>query len=110
MPKTSRSISSPAGGLALAIGFYLVVTVTLRLVEPDRPTVGPPGSCPGSRSHCCSRSSRLTRHVSRRARWLRKVGIALIMGLVVLTVISTVILIDDLITGGRVTESASPSS
>jgi hypothetical protein len=47
MPKTSRSISSRGGPLALAIGFYLVVRVTLRLVEPDRPTVGPRWLVPG---------------------------------------------------------------
>jgi len=98
----------PRWPLALAIGFYLVVTVTLRLVEPDRPTVGPRWLVPGIEvALLLALVAADPNHISRRARWLRKVGSALIMGLVVLTVISTVILIDDLITGGRVTESAS---
>jgi uncharacterized membrane protein len=98
----------PRWPLALAIGFYLAVTVTLRLVEPDRPTVGPRWLVPGIEiALLLALVAANPNHISRRARWLRKVVIALIMGLVVLTVIATVILIDDLITGGRVTESAS---
>jgi hypothetical protein len=98
----------PRWPLALAIGFYLVVTLILRVVEPDRPTIGPRWLVPGIEAALLlALVAADPSHISTRARWLRKVGIALIMGLVGLTVIATVTLIDDLITGGRVTESAS---
>jgi hypothetical protein len=103
-----RVVIEPRWPLAAAVGFYLVVTLTLRIVVPDRPTVGPRWLVPGIEiALLLALVAADPNHITRRARWLRKVGIALIMGLVVLTVISTVKLIDDLIVGGRVTDSAS---
>ena len=46
--------------------------------------------------------------VTRRHRWLRRASIALVVSLAVVAVLSTGILIADLIRGSRVTESASP--
>ena len=45
-------------------------------------------------------------HAGRRRRWLRPVAIALVISLVVVALISTAVLITELIRGGKVTESA----
>jgi hypothetical protein len=46
-------------------------------------------------------------HVNRRQQWLRPVSLALVLALAVVTLISTGVLIRDLVIGGKVTESAS---
>jgi uncharacterized membrane protein len=46
-------------------------------------------------------------HVGRRSSWLRRVGIALVVSLVVVALVSTAVLVTDLIRGGKVTTSAS---
>jgi hypothetical protein len=46
--------------------------------------------------------------VSARGRWLRRLSIALVLSLTVVAVVSTAVLITDLIRGGKVTESAGP--
>ena len=98
----------PRWPLALAIGFYLAVTLTLRLVEPDRPTLGPRWLVPTIELLLLvALVAADPSHLTRRAKWLRRIGVVLILGLVVVTIISTVVLIYDLITGGRATESAS---
>jgi uncharacterized membrane protein len=98
----------PRWPLALAIGFYLVVTLILRLVEPDRPTLGPRWLVPAVELLLLvALAAADPSHLSRRAKWLRRVGVILILALVALTIASTVVLIYDLITGGRATESAS---
>jgi len=98
----------PRWPLALVVGFYLAISVTLRVVEPNRPSVGPHWLVPAIEA--CLLLALLAAdpsHISTRGRWLRRVGIVLIFGLVAVTIISTVILLDDLVTGGRATESAS---
>ena len=103
-----RIVIEPRWPLALVVGFYLLITVALRLVEPDRPTLGPRWLVPGIEiALLLALVAANPNHVTRRARWLRRVGIALIFGLLVVTIVSTIVLINDLITGGRVTESAS---
>lgn len=103
-----RIFIEPRWPLALVVGCYLAVTLTLRIVEPDRPSIGPRWLVPGIEiALLLALVAADPNHISRRARWLRKVGIVLIMGLVVLTILATIKLINDLITGGRVTESAS---
>lgn len=98
----------PRWPLALVVGFYLAISVTLRIAEPNRPSVGPHWLVPSIEAGLLlALVAADPSHVSRRARWLRHVGIVLILGLVAVTIISTTILIDDLITGGQATESAS---
>jgi uncharacterized membrane protein len=98
----------PRWPLALVIGFYLAVTLTLRLVEPDRPTLGPTWLVPAIEiGLLVALVAANPAHITRRARWLRQVGIVLILGLVAATIASTLVLIDDLITGGPATGSAS---
>jgi uncharacterized membrane protein len=98
----------PRWPLALVVGLYLAISVTLRVLEPNRPSVGPHWLVPAIEAGLLlALVAADPSHVSRRARWLRRVGIVLILGLVAVTIISTVVLIDDLVTGGRATESAS---
>jgi uncharacterized membrane protein len=98
----------PRWPLALVVGFYLVISVILRIAEPNRPSVGPHWLVPAIEAGLLLvLVAADPSHISRRARWLRRVGIALVFGLVGVTITSTIILIDDLITGGRATESAS---
>lgn len=98
----------PRWPLALVVGAYLALSLILRLVEPNRPTIGPTWLVPSIEALllvCLVAAD--PSHVSRRAKVLRPISIVLVMGLVGVTIIATVTLIDDLITGGRATASAS---
>ena len=96
----------PRWPVALAVFIYIVITIVLRLVVPRRESLGPHWLIPLVEivllvvlvlAHPSS--------AAERAR-LRKVAIALIALLVVSALLSTTILIGELIKGSKVTESA----
>lgn len=98
----------PRWPLALVVGAYLAISLVLRLVEPNRPTIGPVWLVPSIEALLLvALVAADPAHVSRRAKVLRPVAIVLVFGLLAVTVIATVTLIDDLVTGGRATQSAS---
>jgi hypothetical protein len=98
----------PRWPIALVVGAYLAISITLRVIEPDRPSLGPKWLVPAIEAGLLvALVAADPSHISVRARWLRRVGIVLTFCLLVVTILGTVILIRDLIEGGKVTESAS---
>jgi uncharacterized membrane protein len=98
----------PRWPIALAVGCYLALSISLRIAVPDRPSIGPHWLVPAIEGGLLlALVAADPSHVTARARWLRRVGIALTLALLVVTISSTVDLIRDLIQGGKVTESAS---
>jgi hypothetical protein len=94
--------------IALAVGCYLTLSIFLRIAVPDRPSLGPHWLVPAIEAGLLlALVAADPNHVSVRARWLRGVGIVLTLALLVVTISSTVVLIKDLIEGGKATESAS---
>jgi hypothetical protein len=95
--------------IALAVAAFLAISITLRIVEPDREKLGPAWLVPGIElAMLVALLAADPARVSRRHRWLRRVSIALIVSLTIIAVVATGILIADLINGGKVTEAASP--
>ena len=98
----------PRWPIALAVGSYLGVSILLRVAVPDRPSIGPHWLVPAIEAGLLiALVAWDPNHITARARWLRRVGIGLTLSLLVVTITSTVILIKDLVEGGRVTNSAS---
>jgi hypothetical protein len=97
----------PRWPVALAVSFFIAVTIVLRLAVPDRASLGPAWLVPGI--EIATLSALLAAdpaHVRERRRWLRPVSIGLVVALAAAALISTAILIADLIQGGKVTEAA----
>lgn len=95
--------------IALAVAAFIAISVTLRIVEPDRESLGPSWLVPAIEiAMLAALVAADPARVSARAAWLRRLSIGLIVSLAVVAVVSTAILITDLIRGSRVTEEASP--
>ena len=97
----------PRWPIALALSGYIVISITLRIAEPTRESLGPHWLIPSIEvallgALIAADPARL----HRRARWLRRVSIALIFALAAATLLATAVLIVDLIRGGKVTQSA----
>jgi len=115
--------STPAGGSAdrpeedvfveprwpilLVFGFFIALTIVLRIVEPHRESLGPYWVVPSIEVVLLVvLLAADPAQVSRRRRWLRPLGIVLTVCLVAVALISTAVLITELVQGGKVTESA----
>jgi hypothetical protein len=99
----------PRWPIALAVSAFTAITVALRILEPDRESLGPTWLVPGI--EIAMLGALLTAdpaRVAARASWLRRLSIALVLSLVVVAVSSTAVLISDLIRGATVAESAGP--
>jgi hypothetical protein len=95
--------------IALVVAAFIAISITLRVVEPDRESLGPSWVVPAIEiAMLVALIVADPARVSTRARWLRRLSIGLIVLLAVVAVLSTAILITDLIEGDRVTESAGP--
>ena len=95
--------------IALAVAAFIALSITLRFVEPDRESLGPPWLVPGIEiAMLLALIAADPARVSTRARWLRRVSRALVVSLVVAAVVATALLINDLIRGEQVTEEAGP--
>jgi hypothetical protein len=98
----------PRWPVALAVSFFIAITVTLRALQPHRESLGPHWLVPSIEvAMLVALLAADPAHATGRRRWLRPVSIALVLALVVVALLSTVVLITDLIRGGKVTESAS---
>jgi hypothetical protein len=98
----------PRWPVALVIAGFIAITVTLRFLEPERESLGPHWLVPGIEiamlgALIAADPARL----SERRRWLRRLSLTLVMALVVVALLSTAVLITDLVSGAKVTESAS---
>jgi hypothetical protein len=98
----------PRWPVALAVLFFIVITVTLRVVQPHRESLGPHWLVPGIEiAVLVVLVAADPTHVSERRRWLRPLSIGLVFALLAAALISTGVLITDLIRGGKVTNEAS---
>jgi hypothetical protein len=105
--REERLILEPRWPIALTLGFFIAMSIALRVAAPHRSSLGPDWVVPGIEIGLllvllAADPARLSGH----RLWLRRVAIALVILLAGAALASTVILIDDLITGGEVTESA----
>lgn len=97
----------PRWPIALALSAYIAITIVLRVVEPHRESLGPHWFVPAVEIALLGALIAADpARMHRRARWLRRVSIALVFALAVAAFVSTAILIVDLIQGGKVTQSA----
>jgi hypothetical protein len=99
----------PRWPIALAVSAFTAITVALRILEPDRESLGPTWLVPGIEiAMLGALLAADPARVAARAGWLRRLSIALVLSLVVVAVSSTAVLISDLIRGATVAESAGP--
>jgi len=97
----------PRWPIALALSLFIVVTVVLRLVEPEREALGPDWLVPGIEiALLAALIAANPAQLAGRAKWLRPISISLIGLLAFTAMVSTVVLIVDLVEGSKVTQSA----
>jgi hypothetical protein len=97
----------PRWPVALAIGCFIAITVTLRIAVPNNVSLGPRWLIPGIEIAMLGMllAADPTRILARRW-WLRRISLALVIVLAGAVMLSTGVLIRDLIEGGKVTNSA----
>jgi hypothetical protein len=97
----------PRWPIALALSFYIAITVVLRVAEPHSESLGPRWLVPGIEiSLLVALIAANPAQLAGRARWLRPASITLIGALAVVAMLSSAVLIVDLVTGSKVTQSA----
>ena len=97
----------PRWPVALALGVFIAISITLRVVEPHRESLGAPWLVPAVEiGLLLVLLAADPAHVSGRRRWLRPISIVLVLLLAAAALVSTAVLIVDLVRGGNVTESA----
>ena len=98
----------PRWPIALAVSVFIAITVTLRVIQPHRESLGPPWLVPGIElGLLVALIAADPAHVSGRRRWLRPVSIGFVLALLAVALIATGVLITDLTRGGKVTNEAS---
>jgi hypothetical protein len=93
--------------VALAVGTFIAISIALRIAVPNRESLGPHWVVPAVEFAllvCLIFAD--PAHIAGRRRWLRRVSIALVLGLTAAMLVSTGILVRDLIIGGKVTNEA----
>lgn len=102
-----RAGIEPRWPIVLTLGTFVALTIVLRVIEPKREGLGPHWLVPGIEIALLGVIAAADpARVSGRRRWFRRVSIALVSLLTVVALISTAVLITDLVRGGSVTESA----
>ena len=97
----------PRWPIALALGFFIAVSIVLRVAVPNRSSLGPDWLVPGTEiGLLLLLLAADPARVNGRRRWLRKLAIGLVVLLGAAAFAATVRLIVDLIEGGEVTNSA----
>jgi uncharacterized membrane protein len=104
----SVGLGEPRWPIVLAVGVYTTMTIALRLVEPHRESLGPPWLVPGIEiSMLAVLALADPARIGTRARWMRGFSIVLILSLLAVALLSSVVLITELVRGGTVTNSGS---
>jgi hypothetical protein len=97
----------PRWPVAVVISVFIAITVTLRVLQPHRESLGPPWLVPSIEiAMLAALLAADPAHVSGRRKWLRPLSLALVLALAAVTLLATGVLIRDLIIGGDVTKSA----
>ena len=98
----------PRWPIALSLIVFIAITIVLRVVEPQRESVGSPWVVPGLEvALLVALLLADPARVAGRRRWLRRLSIALVIALLAAALFAAVVLITELIRGGKVTDSAS---
>ena len=86
---------------------FIALTIVLRVVEPEREHLGPPWFVPAVEiGLLVALLAADPMHLARRTRWLRPLAITLILLLMGMVFVSDAVLLTDIITGSKVTQSA----
>jgi uncharacterized membrane protein len=97
----------PRWPMALTLAVFIAITVAVRIAEPHRESLGPGWLVPGIEiAMLLTLLAADPAHLSRRARRLRRIAGVLIVALAAVALLSTAVLVTDLITGGPVTNAA----
>lgn len=97
----------PRWPIAVVLSSFIVLTIVLRIAEPERESLGPHWLAPAIEvGLLLALIAANPAHLVGRARWLRPLSISLIGLLAAVGLFSTVVLISDLVRGSKVTESA----
>ena len=97
----------PRWPIALVLGCFVLLSIVLRVVEPDRESLGPHWLIPSIEiALLIVLLAADPGRVSGRRHWLRPLSIALVAALAAAALLSTAVLITELVQGGKVTESA----
>lgn len=97
----------PRWPIALVLGSFIVLSIVLRAVEPHRESLGPHWLIPGIEiALLIVLLAADPGRVSGRRHWLRPLSVALVAALAAAALLSTAVLITELVQGGKVTESA----
>ena len=106
-PDDERVFVEPRWPVALALGAFIIITIVLRVAQPERESLGPHWLIPGAEiALLLVLLAADPAHVHGRRRWLRPLAIALVGVLALAAAVSTGVLITELLRGGKVTESA----
>jgi hypothetical protein len=98
----------PRWPVALVIAGFIAITVALRILEPEHESLGPHWLVPGLEiGMLVALIAADPAGVYEHRRWLRRLSLTFIMALAVIGMVSTVVLVNDLVRGAKVTESAS---
>ena len=104
----ARTGIEPRWPVALVIAGFIAITLTLRVLEPERESLGPHWLVPGLEiAMFGALLAADPAHLKERRRWLRRLSLALVMALGAVGMVSTAVLVNDLVTGSKVTQSAS---
>jgi hypothetical protein len=97
----------PRWPIALAISFFIALSIVLRIAQPHRESLGPDWLVPAIEvAMLLTLLAADPARIKARAKWLRRLSLALTLSLGAVAVLSTGILVADLINGGKATESA----
>ena len=106
--REERPVLEPRWPIAVTLGFFIAVSIVLRVAVPHRSSLGPDWLVPAVEiGLLIVLLAADPARVSGRRRWLRRVAIALVSLLGCAALASTVKLIVDLVEGTKVTNSAS---
>ena len=104
-----RIAIEPRWPVALVVLCFIIITITLRVFEPQRESLGPPWFVPAVEiAMLVALIAADPARVSGRHKWLRRASITLVFALAVVATVSTSVLIETLLGGGKLT--GSPSS
>jgi hypothetical protein len=87
---------------------FIAISIALRIAVPRRESLGPAWLVPGIEIGllvCLIAAD--PAHIAGRRRWLRRISLVLVFGLLGAMLVSTGVLVRDLIVGGKVTNQAS---
>jgi uncharacterized membrane protein len=102
-----RIVIEPRWPMALAVVAFLALTVTLRIVLPNRQIIGPNWLVPVLEGVLLILLLAADpAHIGRRSKPLRRISIAMVLLLAGIALLSTIVLIVDLVEGGPLTNSA----